>query len=60
MNVLTVRQPQTFSVEEAAAIVGVLRSHAYACAKSGELPSVRFRRRIVVPARALEALLEPG
>jgi excisionase family DNA binding protein len=51
---------QTYSVEEAAAILGISRSHAYACVKSGDLPSIRYRRRIVVPARALEAALEPG
>jgi excisionase family DNA binding protein len=44
-------------VEEAAALLGISRTTAYACVKSGELPSLRFRRRIVVPAYALEAMM---
>ena len=56
MNPLSTTR-QTFSVEEAAAILGISRSHAYACVKSGDLPSLRYRRRIVVPARAIEAAL---
>ena len=59
MNVPSTNR-QTFSVEEAAAILGISRSHAYACVKSGDLPSLRYRRRIVVPARAIEAALNVG
>lgn len=48
---------RTYSVGEAAAILGISRSLAYQCVRSGELPSVRFRSRIVIPAAAVEALL---
>ena len=45
------------TVEQAAEILGISRSHAYACVKSGDIPSLRLRRRIVIPAHVLDALL---
>lgn len=51
-------RPKTYTVEEAASLLGISRSHAYACVKTGELPSLRLRRRIVVPVHALDAMLE--
>jgi excisionase family DNA binding protein len=48
---------QTYTVTEAARLLGISRSHAYACVKSGELPALRFRGRVVVPKRAIEAVL---
>lgn len=49
---------RTYSVEEVAEILGISRSLAYECVKSGEIPSLRFRRRIVVPAVAVDSLLK--
>jgi len=49
---------RTYTVVEAAGLLGISRSHAYNCVKSGELPSLRLRRRIVVPAHAIAALLD--
>ncbi len=48
---------RTYTVDEAAAVLGISRTTAYECVKSGELPSLRFRRRIVIPATALKALV---
>jgi excisionase family DNA binding protein len=48
---------RTYSVEEAAKILGVCRNSAYALAKSGELPTVRLGRRLLVPREALDRLL---
>ncbi len=48
---------QTFTVDEAAAILGISRSTAYECIRDGSLPALRFRRRLVVTRAALEALL---
>ena len=48
---------RTYTVEEAAEILGISRSTAYECVKSGEIPSLKLRRRVVVPVAALEALL---
>jgi excisionase family DNA binding protein len=48
------------SVSEAAGLLGISRGLAYELVARGELPSLRLGRRIVVPRRALEALLEAG
>jgi excisionase family DNA binding protein len=47
----------TYTVEEAAEIVGVGRSAAYAAVRTGDIPSIRVGRRLLVPRRALERLL---
>jgi excisionase family DNA binding protein len=46
-----------FSITEAAALLGVGRTLAYQMAKSGELPTVRLGRRVVVPRAQLKELL---
>ena len=48
---------KTFTVPEAAALLGISRAKAYRCVRSGELHALQFGRRIVVPARVLEDLL---
>jgi len=54
-------QKQVCSVEEAGRILGVGRSAAYEAARRGDLPTIRLGRRLVVPLRALERMLEePG
>jgi excisionase family DNA binding protein len=47
----------TLTVEEAARLLGIGRSAAYAAAARGELPTVRLGRRLVVPRAALDRLL---
>jgi excisionase family DNA binding protein len=44
-------------VDEAAQILGISRASAYACAKSGDLPTIRMGNRLLVPEAALEKLL---
>lgn len=46
------------TVEEAGALLGISRDLAYDLVNTRQLPSVRLGRRIVVPRRALEQLLE--
>jgi len=49
---------QTYSIEEAAKILGICRAVAY---RKGVLPTVRIAGRRLVPKRALERLLaEPS
>ena len=48
----------TLTVEEAAQLLGISRALGYELVARHELPSLRLGRRIVVPRRALEALLE--
>ncbi|MCA1844004.1 MAG: helix-turn-helix domain-containing protein [Actinobacteria bacterium] len=46
------------TVTEAAVALGISRAHAYDLVARGELPSLRLGRRIVVPRRGLERLLD--
>lgn len=48
----------TVTVEEAARLLGISRSLAYEMARKGQLPTLKFGRRLVVPRRALEGLIE--
>lgn len=47
----------TLSVAEAAELLGISRGTAYECVRTGEIPSVNFGRRVLIPRRRLEALL---
>ncbi len=47
----------TLTVEEAAALLGISRAHAYELVRRGELPRLRLGRRVVVPRKALEQLV---
>jgi excisionase family DNA binding protein len=46
-----------WTVEEAAALLGISRAHAYQLVARGQLTHVRLGRRIVVPKRALDELV---
>jgi excisionase family DNA binding protein len=49
--------PLTMSVSDAAILLGVSRSAAYRAAKAGQIPTVTFGRRLLVPTcRLLEML----
>ena len=48
---------RTYTVDETAALLGISRSSAYECVRRGEIPSVRFGRRIVVLRDVLDRLL---
>jgi hypothetical protein len=47
----------TCSVEDAGRALGISRSAAYAAAKSGDLPTLRIGRRLVVPTAELHRML---
>ena len=49
---------RTFTVEEAAAQLGLCRNTGYAMAKNGSLPTLRMGRRLLVPKAALDRLLD--
>ena len=53
-------QRMTVTVEEAATILGVGRHKAYEAARSGEIPTIRIGKRILVPVASLERLLAVG
>ena len=52
-------QAAVYTIEEAARLLGIGRSSAYAAARRGEIPTVRLGRRLVVPKVAFERLLQP-
>jgi excisionase family DNA binding protein len=47
----------TLSVDEAAALFHISRSVAFQAVKTGEIPSLRFGRRIRIPTAAVRAML---
>jgi excisionase family DNA binding protein len=49
--------PQTISVDEAAAALGINRGTAYQGVRDGDIPSIRVGRRIRVPVAALSRML---
>ena len=48
----------TLTVEEAGDLLGISRALAYEMARTGRLPTLRFGKRIVVPKKAIESMLE--
>ena len=50
----------TLTVDEAAKILGIGRQLAYNRVKTGEIPVIKIGRRLLVPRKALERLLEQG
>ena len=50
----------TLTVVETAKILGIGRQLAYEKVKTGEIPVIKIGRRLLVPRRALEKLLEQG
>ena len=50
----------TYTVDEAAKLLGIGRNLCYEKVKTGEIPVIRIGRRLLVPRRALEKLLEQG
>ena len=49
--------PPLLSVEQACALLGVSRSAGYRAAATGDLPTLRWGRRVYVPTARLLALL---
>lgn len=47
----------TLTVEETAHVLGIIRGGAYEGVRSGDIPSLRIGRRVIVPTAQLRALL---
>ena len=54
------RWRQTLTVPEAGKVLGIGRSAAYEAARTGEIPTIRIGKRILVPVVALDRLLAEG
>jgi excisionase family DNA binding protein len=50
----------TLRVEHAGRLLGISRSTAYEAARTGQIPALRFGKRLVVPTAALLELLKAG
>lgn len=50
-------EPWTLTIPEAAKMLGISRASAYQAAARGEIPTVRFGRRILVARAALDEML---
>ena len=48
---------KTYTVEEAAHLLGLGRNATYEAAKSGAIPTIRIGKRILVPKAALDRML---
>lgn len=51
---------KTLTILEAGKTLGIGRSAAYEAARTGQIPTIRIGRRLLVPKAALERLLEGG
>jgi excisionase family DNA binding protein len=52
--------PLTYTVEEVAELLQIGRNHCYEACASGQIPSIRIGRRLLIPRVALGRLLENG
>lgn len=53
----TTPERMTVTVEEAAQLLGIGRSTAYLAVKSGDLPTIRLGRRLLVPRAQIDRML---
>ena len=49
---------QTMTVPEAAKMLGIGRNQAYKAAHSGEIPTIKIGKRLLVPVAALQRKLD--
>lgn len=54
----TAPSPRFVSIAEAARLLGISRPHAYAMVDAGQIPTVSFGHRKVVPLRWIDDLAE--
>ncbi len=47
----------TVTIDEAAVALGIGRNSAYAAARTGEIPTIKVGKRVLVPIGALEKML---
>ena len=54
------QERKTYTVQEAAALLGVNHKGVYAAIAENQFPYIRVGRRILIPRAALDRLLESG
>lgn len=53
-------QRLTYTVEEAARLLGISRGLAYELVRSGQIPAIQLGRRLVVPRARLHSMIASG
>ncbi len=51
---------RTYTVKEAAQVIGISESHAYEMIRQKQIPALKLGRKVVIPVHLLEAWLEGG
>jgi excisionase family DNA binding protein len=54
----TTPERRVVTLDEAAVLLRISRGSAYQAAKTKEIPTIRIGRRLLVPAKALERMLD--
>jgi excisionase family DNA binding protein len=57
---MDLKERKTLTVTEAAKALGICRNKAYEAARSGEIPTIKIGKRLLVPLAALERMLQAG
>ncbi len=50
--------PRTYTIDQAAQLLGIGRNQCYEAAKRGDIPCIRLGRRMVIPRAAFDRLLD--
>lgn len=58
MNQTEKNMPLTLTVDQVAELLQISRGHCFSMVREGRIPSLRFGKRILIPRKALEAMLE--
>ncbi len=53
-----VREPRFYSVAEVATMFGLSSMTIYRAISAGEFPAIKIRGRVIVPAKAVEEMIE--
>lgn len=53
-------ETQTMTISEVAAVLRLSINSAYSAARTGQIPTIRIGRRLLVPVAALERMLACG
>ena len=57
-SVTFVDEKQVLTVEEAGKVLGLGRASSYQAVSRGDIPTIKIGRRLLVPIKALELMLE--
>ena len=59
-SITFLNEKQVLTIEEAGKVLGLGRGSSYQAAARGDIPTIRIGRRLLVPIKGLELLLEQG